>query len=637
MINGNIHKQTKFNYITILLLIVTVLILSYFLILKDFLKDKNVKLEEEMITAAKEYVSRNNISTNREIYLDSSKLNINLRNDCSFVSGVIFDGVNYIPNLVCQEYKSDVIKSNKEITDYITLNGDEVIIVAKGMGFYDPGYKSNDLITVIGNVGSEEGVYNIYYKTKNSNHMAIRKVIIIDNLNIRSLFPYIALKGEEVIYIVEGNIYNELGVTGKDTVDGDISSNVKIEGKVDTLVPGEYTITYILTNSRGYSNTIKRKVNVISQNSDLVVDYTISPEVDTNEEVSIKLSISGEYNKIVYPNKQEGRDLTYIINENGTYKFSVYDIYNRIIEKEIVIDNIDRTVPQGTCKATLYYNKTEIKVTMSTKREISSYEYIIDGVSSNSTQTNTYISTKVKPSSIKVKVKDSINNQNEIICTKENKLTRNIVTDAAGKNCLEGMTCYVQYNYSNSSRYPFCSMVNNPNSCGGIGRNGCSITSTSNAIANMGVKSKNGSLYTPYTVWDELYPINKKTGQCNGGCSGWSRMRDAIINAGLSAPKSVSRVSNSTMSQITDHLKKGYPVIVWAEGKPFASGSAHYLTLIGIREDGYVFLSDSANVNGTKKAFYNNKQYYVDTWIPTSDLITGNIKEFLLVGPKGMF
>ena len=117
----------------------------------------------------------------------------------------------------------------------------------------------------------------------------------------------------------------------------------------------------------------------------------------------------------------------------------------------------------------------------------------------------------------------------------------------------------------------------------------------------------------------------------------WTRLRDSIINAGLSAPKDVSPINKGTISQITDHLKKGYPVIVWSKGKPFASGTAHYMTLIGIREDGYVFLSDSANSKGINKAVYNGKQYYVDTWISTDDLITGNVKEFLLVGPKGMF
>ena len=636
MSKGNKITQSKLNYIIIIIGLIIAIIIAYLFLVPNVFKDENTKKEDEMIEQAKNYVLNNNISTTREIYFTADKLNVTLNDDCSFTSGVIYDGVNYIPNLMCKEYKSTVIPGNEEIRDYIILKGEEVMFVAKGMSFYDPGYISGDKIDVVGNVGTEEGVYNIYYKTKNSNNIAIRKVIILDNQELRNLFPSIALNGEELITIVEGRNYIEEGIIGTDSVDGDIKDKVRIEGEVNEFIPNEYQLTYILTNSRGYSNTITRKVVVIDKNSDLTISSVISPENYTNENVMIKLSVSGEFNKIIYPDGTEGKDLFYEVTENGTYKFIVYDIYDRIIEKEITIDNIDRTKPEGTCQATLYYDRTEVKVNITTKREISSYEYVIDDVSSNSTQTNSYVSNKVKPSTVRVKIKDSINNQNEIICKLESKLSRQIVTLAGGKNCLEGLVCYIQFNYGNSGSYPYCSMSNNPNSCGGIGRNGCSITSAANAIAAAGVKSSKGSVHTPYTVWEELYPINKRTGQCNGGCSGWSRIRDSVVNAGLTAPKSVTDLRNNTLSMITDHLKKGYPVIIRAASGPFTN-NGHYMSLLGINEQGQVFLSDSANVSGTKKAVYKGKQYYVDTYINPSDLITGNVKEFLLVGPPGMY
>ena len=630
-----ITKDTKYNWTIIAILVVIVLIIAYFLLFKDLFKNKNTKMEEEMVEKAKDYVLRNNISTTKEIYFDVSKLDVTLNDNCSLTSGVIYDGTMYYPNLVCSDYKSNIVKTNTDITEYVKLKGDEVVILPKGVIFFDPGYESNDIVTIIGNVGSEEGVYNIYYKTTNSNCVAIRKVIIIDNQTIRNLFPTITLNGDEVIYLVEGNNYIEQGINGYDTVDGNISNKVITDGVVNYNVVGEYNISYTLTNSRGYSNTITRKVNVISHDSDLVVDYTLNPRNLTNENVLITLNVSSDYNKIIYPDNTTGDRLTYEVIENGTYKFIIYDKYDRIIEKEIVIDNIDKTVPQGSCIATRYYNRTEIKVTIDTEREISSYEYIVNGSTKQTSQSNYYVSDVVKPSTVKVKVRDIVNNNNEINCSFEDKLTRNIVTDSKGKNCLEGLQCYVQFDYG-SRQYPYCSMSNNPNSCGGIGRNGCSITSTSNAIAAMGVKSKNGTVHTPFTVWDELYPINKKTGQCGGGCSAWSRMRDAVINAGLSAPKQVGRLNKNTVPEVLEHLRKGYPVIVWADTGAFTSGK-HYMALIGVREDNYVFLTDSANTSGTTKKYFKGKQYYVDTWIPTDDLITGLVKEYLLVGPYGMF
>ena len=631
------NKNINFDYKIIALLIIIVLIISYFLFFKDLLKNKNIKKEEEMVEKAKDYVLKNNISTTKEIYFDVSMLNIELEDRCSITSGVIYDGISYIPNLVCNDYQSIVIKSNNNIKEFITLIGNDVMIIPKGMMFYDPGYISNDAIITAGNVGTEEGVYNIYYKTANSNNFAIRKVIVIDNSLISNLFPTVALNGDEIVYVIEGSTYTELGATGMDNVDGNISNRVVVNSNVNTNQIGEYKVTYVLTNSRGYSSTVIRKVNVIDRNSNLVVDYSLNPTNLTNGNVTIKLSISSDFNKIIYPDGRDGTNLEYIVSENGRYKFSIYDTYGRIINKEIEISNIDKTIPQGTCNAILKYSSTEIKVNITTTREISSYEYIIDGVSSKSTQTNSYISNISKPNEIKVIVKDSLNNKNEIICEKEDKSTREIVTDAKGKNCLEGTTCYIQFNYGNSKKYPFCSKQNNPNSCGGIGRNGCSITSATNAIAFFGIKSSSGALYTPYTVWEELYPINKNTGECGGGCSGWSKIRTALINAGLSAPVSYAKFNKNEVSKILEHLKKGYPVIIRAEGRPFSEGGAHYMTLLAVRDDNYVYLSDSANRSGTKKYYINGQQYYVDTWIPTDDLVTGHVADYLLVGPRGMF
>ena len=629
-------KKDKSIYIVIILIIIS-LIVAYFLFFKDIFKNKNTKMEDKMVSVAKDYVLRNNITTTKEIYLDVSKLNIALDDNCSLTSGVIYDGEVYIPNLICSDYKSEIIPNNKEISNYITLKGDEVIIIAKGMNYFDPGYISNDLVITTGRVGTEEGVYNLYYKTKNSNNVAVRKVIIINNQEINNLFPTISLNGEELIYLIKGNNYVDEGITGRDIIDGDISNKVKVEGSVDTSTPGEYTLNYILTNSRGYSNSITRIVVVLKEEADLTVGYTLNPNTLTNEEVTIKLSISSEFNKIIYPDTSEGTKLTYDVFENGIYKFIIYDKFNRIIEKEIEIDNIDKTIPEGSCIATMYYNNTKIETHITTTREISSYEYIVNGISTGVIQSNNYVSSTVKPNTVKVKVKDSINNQNELTCSLVDQTTRKIVTDEKGKNCLEGYTCYVQLDYTDTSRYPYCSMDNNPNTCGGIWRSGCSITAATNAIAAMGVKSKNGQLYNPYTVWEELYPVNHKTGKCNGGCSGWSRIRDSVVNAGLSAPRKVTNLDKNNMYKLTDHLKKGYPAIVWAGEGPFAAGKGHYMAILGIREDGYIFLSDSSNRSGTKKAYYKGKQYYVDTWISTDDLLSGNADVVLLVGPYGMY
>ncbi len=633
---SNVSNGVKDNKMFIIVLVVIALIVSYFLLFRNIFKSRYTKMEDEMVKYANDYVIRNNISTDREIYIDVTKLNIALDNDCYITSGIIYNNESLTPNLICSNYQSKVVKTNDQIKNYITLKGSDVVVLSKGMTYYEPGYVCNDIVTTLGNVGTEEGIYDLYYKTTNSNSIAQRKVIIIDNPDIANLFPVITINGEEIVYLKQGESYNELGARAYDYIDGDISSSITINGDINSNNLGEYFVSYTVTNSRGYKNSITRKVHVVSHDADLHIDYVLSPNSLTNGNVTIKLSINNEFNKIVYPDGSEGNELTYVVNANGTYKFYIYDMYNRVIQKEITINNIDNRPPEGSCIATMFYDRTEVKVSITSERSISSYEYLINGISSGGTQSNTFVSNTTNPSLVKVIVKDNINNKSELTCSLEGNLTRKIVTDGRGKNCLEGYNCYVQFDFS-SSKYPYCSMSDNPSSCGGIGRNGCSITSVSNAIAAMGIKSKTGAIYNPFTVWEELYPINKSTGQCNGGCSGWTRMREAIVAAGLTAPRKITYLDRNNLSGILEHLKKGYPVIVRAEGKPFSSGRAHYLTLLSIRDDGYVFLSDSGNKEGTLKNKYNGKQYYVDTWIPADDLITGNVKEYLLVGPVGMF
>ena len=627
------RKKSSFDYIIIIMGLAIICLLLYIIF---FRKNEYKKMEDTLVSSARNYVSKNNITTNKEIYLNSSKIGVTLNSNCSIISGVIYDGSNYFPYLSCNEYKSSVISENVDAKDFITLKGDEVVVIAKGMDYYDYGYTSNDIITRIGEIGTEEGVYNLFYKPNNSNRVAIRKVIVVDDNRIRDLYPTIVLNGENQIYVIINNSYQDMGVQASDNVDGNITNKVVIENSVNTSIVGEYNVNYMVTNSRGYTNMITRKVNVINKDSNLIVNYSINPNKLTNEDVTIQLKLSDDYDRIVYPDGTAGKSLDYVVSKNDTYKFSIFDKYGREIIKEITIDNIDKTVPQGTCTAELYFDRTEVKVNITTSRDISGFEYIIDDESSGFSQANSYVSKKYKPTKVTVKIKDSINKQNELSCNIVNKFERKIVTDSKGKNCLEGLTCYVQYDYGNSSKYPYCSMSNKPNTCGGIGRNGCSITSTTNAIAAMGVKSKTGVIHNPYTVWDELYPINKNNGQCNGGCSAWSRIRDAIIASGLSATRKVDYINQANKTVIIEHLKKGWPIVVWADTGAFTSGR-HYMSLLGVREDGYVFLSDSANESGINKSYYKGRQYYVDTWIPYDDLISGEVKEFLLVGPAGVY
>ena len=531
---------------TVFLVIVIIIIIRLF----TGSNQKYHRLERVLVNAAREYVLNNNIIVNREIYIDVKKLNISLDDNCLLTSGVIYDGSEFFPNLMCDNYQSDVILNDKSIT----LNGDEVIVIPKGITYYDEGYESKNNISIIGEVGSESGVYNIHYLDSNNNTSVMRKVIIIEDNELNDLFPVITLNGSMNLSLKEFDSYNEEGASATDKIDGNITNKIKIEESVNTGKKGIYKVRYSVINSKGYKRVVVRDVYV-GVNSDKVISYLNTNNSGT---VTINLTINDDnFDYIELPNGESKYDknIVYEVTSNGKYKFIIHDKNGDAYEKEVLVNSINNINSNSTCTATLRSDRTEIVVNIDNSINISNYEYIVNNKTETISASKIFNSKSIKPESVSVKVKTSSGIVNEIKCNLEEKLVPQIVTDSRGKNCLEGHICYVQYDYQDS-KYPFCSMnpETTPNSCGGIGRNGCSITSASIAIANLGVRSPSGEVYNPYTVWEYLYPFyDKSIGACWGGCSGWTRVRDSIINAGLSAPVHYANLSANNFDEIINH------------------------------------------------------------------------------------
>lgn len=79
--------------------------------------------------------------------------------------------------------------------------------------------------------------------------------------------PKIILKGNTIINLVEGEKYNEPGFEAKDKNDGDITSNVKIEGTIGET-SGIYEITYSVLNSKK-EKALAHRIIKVSKNDNL--------------------------------------------------------------------------------------------------------------------------------------------------------------------------------------------------------------------------------------------------------------------------------------------------------------------------------------------------------------------------------
>lgn len=79
--------------------------------------------------------------------------------------------------------------------------------------------------------------------------------------------PVLTLQGDSNVFVPLNGIYEEAGITAMDNCDGDISSNVSIEGNVDSTKAGEYVLKYKVSDSNNNESVVERYVYVY-QNSE---------------------------------------------------------------------------------------------------------------------------------------------------------------------------------------------------------------------------------------------------------------------------------------------------------------------------------------------------------------------------------
>jgi prepilin-type N-terminal cleavage/methylation domain-containing protein len=77
--------------------------------------------------------------------------------------------------------------------------------------------------------------------------------------------PVITLLGNSTVTIEVGSTYTDAGATATDNHDGNITSNIVIDNKVNPSTVGTYTVTYNVKDNAGNSATpVIRTVNVVS-------------------------------------------------------------------------------------------------------------------------------------------------------------------------------------------------------------------------------------------------------------------------------------------------------------------------------------------------------------------------------------
>ncbi len=172
-----------------------------------------------------------------------------------------------IPPVVSLEY-SNKEKTNKPVD--VTLKVEENSIIMNNGGSHRRTFYTNGEYTF--NVRDEAG------------NISLIKAIVE---NIDGDKPYIKLKGLSYVSIFQNEVYIEAGYTAIDNVDGDLTSNVVVEGTVETSIPGIYTLRYTVSDAVGNISEEIRKVKVLSP-GELVI--LINDEVIEGESIILNKS-----------------------------------------------------------------------------------------------------------------------------------------------------------------------------------------------------------------------------------------------------------------------------------------------------------------------------------------------------------
>lgn len=104
-------------------------------------------------------------------------------------------------------------------------------------------------------------IYKIFFNSKTEVKQNNKKEKTVKTKKIGEE-PIIKLKGIDNIKLVKNGVYEELGALATDKEDGDISNNIKIDNKINVSKPGDYVVTYTVTDKDKNVSKIERKVKV---------------------------------------------------------------------------------------------------------------------------------------------------------------------------------------------------------------------------------------------------------------------------------------------------------------------------------------------------------------------------------------
>ncbi len=235
--------------------------------------------EEGEISNLDDLVIKNNVTLDG-LQKDTYELRIWLdENTGNEAMGKIWKGKVQV---VAEESKAYAFEDY--IAPTIKLKGEKVMTVEKGGTFEDPGVESvsdnvdsltkeqvkkryeyfdGEKTSIVGSVNTnQEGVYIIYYElldTRGNKGVAARTINVVQ---VNKKAPVITLKGEETLTYAKGDYYVEPGVTAKDEVNNDLTSQIITIHSLNLKITGTQIVKYFVIDKDGNIGSNTRTIKV---------------------------------------------------------------------------------------------------------------------------------------------------------------------------------------------------------------------------------------------------------------------------------------------------------------------------------------------------------------------------------------
>ena len=263
----------------------------------------------------------------------------------------------------------------------------------------------------------------------------------------------IKIIGETYISINVGEDYNEPGFIAQDQFNNDYTDKVNVTNEINNNIPGMYKVIYQLENAITY-RIVEVKQNI---NKELIIDIIKNEENVTNQDVLINIKVSGEtFSSLVLPdgNIVNNKETEFTIKENGTYLVKAINSFNEEFVKEIIVNNIDKEKPTGTCEATITNSNTTVSVSASDNNNKITYNYYDNETLLNSSEENNYTSTNKTSKIISVILKDNAGNEEKINCSiTDNSYYEPVPYSTGGKVIYNGSSDTLKVHIESKSSY----------------------------------------------------------------------------------------------------------------------------------------------------------------------------------------